>query len=53
MLSLQMTLLCGGIATFCALVLWRAGPLCIWCEWAGACGEGAEDDAAPHDEPAR
>lgn len=40
MLSLQMTVLCGGIATFCAVVLWRANPLCVWLEWAGAYADG-------------
>jgi len=49
MLSLQMILLCGGVATFCALVLWLANPLCIWCEWVGSCGDGGEEDAA-HDQ---
>lgn len=42
MLGLQLTVLCAGIATFCALVLWRAHPLCTWLEWAG-CGDGDEE----------
>ena len=42
-LSIQMTILTGGIATFCALVLWRANPLCTWFEWAGACCDGDDD----------
>lgn len=39
MLHLQLTILTGGIATFCAIVLWRANPLCTWIEWAGCCSD--------------
>lgn len=42
MLHLQMILLCGGVATFCALVLSRANPLCTWFEWTGCCGDNPE-----------
>jgi hypothetical protein len=37
MLSIQMTVLASGVATFFALVLWRANPLCTWLEWTGVC----------------
>jgi hypothetical protein len=45
-LSIQMAVLASGIATFCALVLFRAYPLCTWFEWAGACC-GGDDDTHP------
>ena len=32
----QITVLLGGVATFCAVVLSRANPLCVWIGWAGS-----------------
>jgi hypothetical protein len=43
-LSIHMTVLASGIATFCALVLGLSYPLCSWFEWAGAC---SDDDTHP------
>ncbi|HEX8784635.1 MAG TPA: hypothetical protein VF793_00535 [Telluria sp.] len=45
--ALQMTVLTGGIATFCAVVLLRANPLCTWFEWAGSCCDDDEADDSP------
>jgi hypothetical protein len=41
--TLQITVLLGGVATFCAAALLRASPLCIWLEWAGVCCGDGED----------
>lgn len=41
--ALQITVLLGGVATFCAAVLSRANPLCVWLEWAGSCCDDGED----------
>jgi hypothetical protein len=45
-LGFQITILLAGVATFCADVLSRANPLCIWLEWAGACRDDGEGQ--PH-----
>jgi hypothetical protein len=42
--ALQITVLLGGVATFCAVVLSRANPLCIWVEWVGNCRDGGEHE---------
>ncbi|WP_156328282.1 hypothetical protein [Massilia sp. WG5] len=41
--ALQITVLLGGVATFCGVVLSRANPLCTWLEWAGVCCDDGED----------
>ena len=43
--ALQVTVLLGGLAIFCAAVLSRACPLCVWLEWAGVCC--CDDEDAP------
>jgi hypothetical protein len=45
--ALQMTVLFGGIATFCAVALSRANPLCVWLEWAGACCDDGDEAPGP------
>ncbi|MCS0630258.1 hypothetical protein NX786_13015 [Telluria mixta] len=42
---LHMTVLAGGIATFCAALLFGAYPPCAWIEWVVA-GRDAESEPA-------
>jgi hypothetical protein len=43
-MMLHLTVLAGGIATFCLAMLVGAYPLCVWIEWAVAArdAEGAQ-----------
>jgi hypothetical protein len=43
MSTLHIIFLFAGIATFCAGVLLRGSPLCVWLEWAGVCCGDGED----------
>jgi hypothetical protein len=43
---LHLTILTGGIATFCAALLAGAYPLCTWVEWAVACRDADAPPAA-------
>ncbi|MFL6631897.1 MAG: hypothetical protein ACJ8HJ_06240 [Massilia sp.] len=42
-MAFQITILLAGVATFCAAVLSRANPLCIWLEWVGVCSDDGDD----------
>jgi hypothetical protein len=47
--AFQITVLLGGIATFCAGMLSRADPPCIRLECAGACSDDGEVRSEPRE----